>query len=242
MPIRLERMRPRVQTGHAIRRVAPRPRQARRVRSSSSGRIGLDLALLHRSPDLRLGAVDRHHPGRRRSRCSTLPLALYPAGLAAERVGQLHLPRRRCPGRSPSRWRARSSSRSTASRTCSTCRRTCTNDGAYSLTITFKHGVDLNLAQVLVQNRVSLALPQLPDVIKQTGVTTRKRSPDILMSVALDLARRPLRSALPEQLRLDARQGRARPRAGRRRHLDVRPAATTACGSGSTPRSWRRGT
>ena len=35
----------------------------------------------------------------------------------------------------------------------------CTNDGTYNLTVTFKHGVDLNLAQVLVQNRVSLALP-----------------------------------------------------------------------------------
>jgi multidrug efflux pump len=61
----------------------------------------------------------------------------------------------------------------------------CTNDGAYSLTITFEHGVDLNLAQIRVQNRVSLALPKLPDVIKQTGVLTRKRAPDILMSVAL---------------------------------------------------------
>ena len=35
----------------------------------------------------------------------------------------------------------------------------CTNDGTYNLTVTFKHGVDLNMAQVLVQNRVSLALP-----------------------------------------------------------------------------------
>ena len=61
----------------------------------------------------------------------------------------------------------------------------CTNDGAYNLTVTFKHGVDLNMAQVLVQNRVSLAVPLLPDVIKQTGVTTRKKSPDILMALAL---------------------------------------------------------
>ena len=45
----------------------------------------------------------------------------------------------------------------------------CTNDGNYTLTVTFKHGIDLNLAQVLVQNRVSLALPLLPDVIKATG-------------------------------------------------------------------------
>ena len=45
----------------------------------------------------------------------------------------------------------------------------CTNDGTYNLTVTFKHGVNLNMAQVLVQNRVSLAVPMLPDVIKQTG-------------------------------------------------------------------------
>jgi multidrug efflux pump subunit AcrB len=62
----------------------------------------------------------------------------------------------------------------------------CTNDGSYNLTVTFKHGVDLNLAQVLVQNRVALALPLLPDVIKQSGVTVRKMSPDILMAVALN--------------------------------------------------------
>jgi multidrug efflux pump len=61
----------------------------------------------------------------------------------------------------------------------------CANDGSYNLTVTFRHGIDLNMAQVLVQNRVSLALPQLPDVIKQAGVTTRKRSPDILMGFAL---------------------------------------------------------
>ncbi len=62
----------------------------------------------------------------------------------------------------------------------------CTNDGAYNLTVTFRQGVDLNLAQVLVQNRVSLALPLLPDVIKQTGVNTRKKSPDMLMSIAIN--------------------------------------------------------
>src|SRR3954466_3952364 len=55
------------------------------------------------------------------------------------------------------------------------------NDGSYSLTVTFKPGVNLNFAQVLVQNRVNLAMPLLPDVVKQAGVTTRKRNPDILM-------------------------------------------------------------
>ena len=66
----------------------------------------------------------------------------------------------------------------------------CTNDGQYNLSVTFQHGVDVDMAQVLVQNRVSLAVPALPDVIKQTGVSTRKRSPDILMGVALLFARR----------------------------------------------------
>src|SRR5207302_4952038 len=61
----------------------------------------------------------------------------------------------------------------------------CTNDGSYSLTVTFQPGVNLNFAQVLVQNRVNLALPSLPDVVKATGVTTRKRSPDILLIVSL---------------------------------------------------------
>src|SRR5690349_7486645 len=59
------------------------------------------------------------------------------------------------------------------------------NDGSYRLTVTFKPGVDLNFAQVLVQNRINLALPLLPDVVKQSGVTTRKRNPDILQVIAV---------------------------------------------------------
>ena len=59
----------------------------------------------------------------------------------------------------------------------------CTNDGSYNLSVTFDPGVNLNLAQVLVQNRVNLALPSLPDSVKQTGVMTRKKSPDILVTV-----------------------------------------------------------
>jgi multidrug efflux pump len=59
------------------------------------------------------------------------------------------------------------------------------NDGSYTLSVTFKPGVNLNFAQVLVQNRVNLALPLLPDVVRQTGVTTRKRNPDILLIVNL---------------------------------------------------------
>src|SRR5438270_2323060 len=59
------------------------------------------------------------------------------------------------------------------------------NDGSYSLDVTFDLGTDLNMAQVLVQNRVAIAQPVLPDVVKAVGVTVKKRSPDILLVVNL---------------------------------------------------------
>src|SRR5216110_764577 len=58
---------------------------------------------------------------------------------------------------------------------------TSTSDGVMSLTITFKLGTDLNTAQVLVQNRVSIALPKLPEEVRRLGVTTTKRSSDLTM-------------------------------------------------------------
>src|SRR2546427_12265657 len=61
------------------------------------------------------------------------------------------------------------------------------NDGSYSLDVTFQLGTDLNMAQVLVQNRVAIAQPTLPDVVKTIGVTVKKRSPDILLVVNLYL-------------------------------------------------------
>src|SRR5437763_5201127 len=61
----------------------------------------------------------------------------------------------------------------------------CTNDGTYTLTVTFKLGTDLNIAQVLVQNRVSLATPILPDEVKRIGISVKKKSPSQLMIVNL---------------------------------------------------------
>ena len=61
----------------------------------------------------------------------------------------------------------------------------CTNDGTYKLTVTFQNGVDLNMAQVLVQNRASLAQPILPDLVQRRGVTVKKKSPSVLMIVNL---------------------------------------------------------
>jgi HAE1 family hydrophobic/amphiphilic exporter-1 len=58
-------------------------------------------------------------------------------------------------------------------------------DGSYSLTVTFKIGTDLNFAQVLVQNRVSSALAQLPQAVQNQGVNVQKRSTSILLFVTL---------------------------------------------------------
>src|SRR6266508_1242301 len=58
-------------------------------------------------------------------------------------------------------------------------------DGTYSLTVTFKIGTDLNFAQVLVQNRVSSALAQLPQSVQNQGVTVQKKSTAILLFVTL---------------------------------------------------------
>lgn len=60
-----------------------------------------------------------------------------------------------------------------------------TADGTMQLTITFAQGTDLDAAQVLVQNRVSLAEPRLPAEVRQVGVSTQKSSPDMLMVVHL---------------------------------------------------------
>ncbi|RMB08173.1 efflux RND transporter permease subunit [Eilatimonas milleporae] len=60
-----------------------------------------------------------------------------------------------------------------------------TNDGSLTLTITFGLGADLNQAQVLVQNRVAVAEPRLPEEVRRLGVTTQKNSPDLMMVVHL---------------------------------------------------------
>ncbi len=62
---------------------------------------------------------------------------------------------------------------------------TCGNDGTYTLTVTFKPGIDLNIAQVLVQNRVNLAEPVLPPLVQRRGVTVKKKSPSQLMIINL---------------------------------------------------------
>jgi HAE1 family hydrophobic/amphiphilic exporter-1 len=58
-----------------------------------------------------------------------------------------------------------------------------TADGSMSLTITFKAGTNLDNAQVLVQNRVSIASPRLPEEVRRLGITTQKSSPNLMMVV-----------------------------------------------------------
>src|SRR5688572_8773852 len=61
----------------------------------------------------------------------------------------------------------------------------CTNDGQMLLDVTFELGTNLDMAQVLVQNRVSIALAKLPEEVKRIGVTTKKKSPAILLCINL---------------------------------------------------------
>lgn len=57
------------------------------------------------------------------------------------------------------------------------------SDGSMTLTITFELGTDLDTAQVLVQNRVAIAEPRLPEVVRSMGVTTKKNTPDLMLVV-----------------------------------------------------------
>jgi hydrophobe/amphiphile efflux-1 (HAE1) family protein len=62
---------------------------------------------------------------------------------------------------------------------------TATPDGTFSITVTFRLGTNLDIAQVQTQNRVAQAEPRLPDVVRQIGLVTQKRSPDLTMVVFL---------------------------------------------------------
>jgi hydrophobe/amphiphile efflux-1 (HAE1) family protein len=65
----------------------------------------------------------------------------------------------------------------------------CTNDGRYRLTVTFQPGTDLNMAQVLTQVRVTLAMPILPELVQREGVAVLKKSPAAMMIVNFTAAK-----------------------------------------------------
>ena len=60
-----------------------------------------------------------------------------------------------------------------------------TSDGVMSMNVTFNVGTNVDIATLDVQNRVSVATPQIPDEVRRTGLTVRKRNPSILMLVSL---------------------------------------------------------
>ena len=62
---------------------------------------------------------------------------------------------------------------------------TCAGDGSYKLTVTFQVGTNLDMAQVLVQNRVAIAMPKLPEEVQRQGVTTKKQSTSIILVATL---------------------------------------------------------
>ncbi len=60
-----------------------------------------------------------------------------------------------------------------------------TSDGSYTLSITFEPGTNLHMAQVRVQNRLNLAMPEVPEVVRATGISIRRRSPELTLTIGL---------------------------------------------------------
>ena len=112
---------------------------------------------------------------------TTLPVSEYPqvAPPTVTVTTKYPAPPRRP---SPKPLPRRSSRRSTAWRKCCTVQPG-DLERQLTITVTFKLGTDLDKAQVLVQNRVAIAQPSLPEEVQRTASSTRKNSPDILMVV-----------------------------------------------------------
>src|SRR3954470_6091800 len=62
---------------------------------------------------------------------------------------------------------------------------TCSSNGSYTLTVTFEVGTDLDKAQVLIQNRVAIAQPRLPQEVQRQGIVAKKQSTAIILVVGL---------------------------------------------------------
>ena len=108
-----------------------------------------------------------------------------------------------------------------------------TGDGRFTISVTFDLGTNLDIAQVQVQNRVSIAQPRLPIDVRNIGVTVNKSSPDLMMVVHLyspDKSRDTLFISNYATIEITDAVDPCR-----RRRLDhrVRRAAIMRCGSGS---------
>ena len=110
-------------------------------------------------------------------------------------------------------------------------------DGTYTLTVTFEIGTDPNIDQVLVQNRVQLALASLPYPVQSQGVSVQKKNTAILQIVTLEFAGRQVRQPVHGELRDDQPRStcwRACPASAASRCSAPAP---TPCASGWTRRS-----
>ena len=115
-------------------------------------------------------------------------------------------------------------------------------DGSYTLTVTFALGTDPDINTVNVQNRVSLAEPQLPEEVTRQGLTTKKKSSALLQVIQLYSPKGTYDALYLEQLRDD--QPYRRDQADQRGSATppCSPRSTTACGSGSIQTSSPRST
>ena len=107
-------------------------------------------------------------------------------------------------------------------------------DGTYNLTVTFAIGTDPDIDQVLVQNRVQLALASLPEPVQAQGVSVQKKNTAILQIVTLISPDGKYDSLYHEQLRDHQHDQRAGAAAGRRQRQGVRRRQIFRCGSGWT--------
>ena len=108
-----------------------------------------------------------------------------------------------------------------------------TADGRTTITVTFALGTDLDAAQVLVQNRVNIALPRLPEDVRRLGVVTNKNTPDILMVVHIYSPDGIARSVVSVELHAAQHPRPAGQARWRRRSAACSARANTRCASGS---------
>ena len=142
-----------------------------------------------------------------------LPIEQYPEITPPTVRVTAQLSRRQRRGRRQHGRRADRAAGQRRARTCCTCRRPRRATARYSLTITFEIGTNLDTAQVLVQNRVAIAEPLLPEEVRRQGVTVKKQSTNIILVVSLHVAGRHVRRPVPVELRHAAAPRRAEPRA-----------------------------
>ena len=140
-------------------------------------------AVLHRPPGLRERHRDRHHPVRRRRPVPAAGRAV-PGDHAADGRGQHQLPRRQRQGR---RRHRRRPDRAAGQRRREHDVHVLDQFGRRLVLadLTFEIGTNLDDAQVLVQNRVAIAEPQLPEEVRRQGVTVKKQSSNIVLAISL---------------------------------------------------------